>query len=242
MNVRVIAAVVCTLGAGSAGAFGADEASFTEGSGAYQRADYTAAAKAFSAPGKTSSGTLHNLGNSEFKLGHAGAAILAWERALALTPRSRKTAANLRFARSQQGLVEPQYAWHETYATLLSPGIWLILASLTFWGAVALLALPPLLKQRRTASTQAAAVVAIALFLLTLPALAGLVSRAQVGVILAADSELRLTPTKEAEVLGKLPEGELARIEKARSEYVYVRAAGDRAGWVQSREFEKIWP
>jgi uncharacterized protein YgiM (DUF1202 family) len=57
-----------------------------------------------------------------------------------------------------------------------------------------------------------------------------------------ADTELRLTPTVESEILGKLPEGELARIEKSRGAFTYIRAAGDRAGWVQAKEFEKIWP
>jgi hypothetical protein len=180
-------------------ALGADESTFMEGSRAYQGGDYPAAAQAWEAPGRTSSGTLHNLGNAQFKLGHPGPAILAWERALAIKPSSKNTAANLRFARSQGGLGEPQYPWHEKYSALLSPGLWLFVASLSFWGAIALLAVPPLLKQRRAAWTQATAVVAIAVFLLTVPALAGLLSRAHLGVILAPETELRLTPTREAE-------------------------------------------
>jgi hypothetical protein len=239
--VRVFA-VLLLVSATSLRVFGADETAFTEGSRAYQAGDYAAAAIALASPGKTSSGTLHNLGNAEFKLGHPGAAILAWERALAIVPSSKNTAANLRFARAQAGLLEPQYSWHEKYSALLSPGVWLTVASLTFWGAIALLALPPLLKRRRAGWTQATAVVAIALFILTVPALAGLTARAHLGVILVAETELRLTPTIEAEILGKLPEGELARVEKSRGAFAYVRAAGDRAGWVQVKEFEKIWP
>jgi hypothetical protein len=229
-----------SLQAGSA--LAADKTAFAEGASAYQSGNYAAAATAWGSPGKTSSGTLHNLGNAEFRLGHPGAAILAWERALALMPGSKNTAANLRFARAQAGLNEPQYAWYEKYAALLSPGVWLGIATLTFWSSVAFLALPPLLKRRRAAWTQAGAVVASALFLLTTPALAGIASRSRIGVILVADTELRLTPTKEAEVLGKLSEGELGRLEKARGDYVFVRGAADRAGWIQTKEFARIWP
>ena len=242
MKLTIAASVSLLFLATTKAALGADESTFMEGSRAYQGGDYPAAAQAWEAPGRTSSGTLHNLGNAQFKLGHPGPAILAWERALAIKPSSKNTAANLRFARSQGGLGEPQYPWHEKYSALLSPGLWLFVASLSFWGAIALLAVPPLLKQRRAAWTQATAVVAIAVFLLTVPALAGLLSRAHLGVILAPETELRLTPTREAEILGKLTEGELARVEKVRGDFLYIRGAADRAGWVQGKEFEKIWP
>jgi hypothetical protein len=238
---RVIVGWLSLIG-GVVSSSAADQSTFFQGSRAYESGDYPAAKQAWTAPGRTSSGTLHNLGNAEYKIGNPGPAILAWERALALAPGRKNTAANLRFARSEAGLGEPQYPWHERYSMLLSPGVWLTVASLTFWGGIVLLALPPLLKRSRTSWTQAAAVVAIALFLLSLPALAGLLSRSRLGVVLATDTELRLTPTKEAEVLGKLAAGELARVEKSRGNYVYIRGASDRAGWVQRGEFERIWP
>ncbi len=206
----------------------------------YAKGDYEFAASLFRS--RISAGTLHNLGNAEFKLGKVGPAILAWERAHALDPSFRNTTANLRFARGQAGLEEPQYAWHEKYSVLLPPDAWLWTATAAFWLAVALLALPALLARKRTAWAQGGAVVAIGVFLLTLPALTGIATRGKLGVVLAADTLLRLTPTKEGEMLGKLAEGELARAEKSRGEYVYVRGASDRAGWVRREEFAKIWP
>lgn len=210
----------------------------------YAKGDFADAKRLWSkVSGKnTSPGLLHNLGNAEFKLGKLGPAILAWERARALDPAFRNTTANLRFARGQAGLSEPELAWHEEYSALFTPDTWIWVATGAFWLAAALLALPPLLKRKRTAWTQGGAVVAIGVFLLTLPALAGIVARGKIGVVLAAETVLRLTPTKEGEMLGKLAEGELARVEKSRGAYVYVRAASDRAGWVQRGEFTKIWP
>ena len=74
-----------------------------------------------------------------------------------------------------------------------------------------------------------------------MPALAGLWTRSKIGVVLAPETPLRLTPTQEGEVLGKLPAGELARIELQRRGYFYVRAESDRAGWVRQPEFARIW-
>jgi hypothetical protein len=64
-------------------------------------------------------------------------------------------------------------------------------------------------------------------------------------VILEEDTPLRLSPTREGEArdsLGKVAAGEVARLEKTRGDYFYVRAEGDRAGWVNRREFRTIWP
>lgn len=228
---------------------GYDARGFELGRESYAAGDFENAAKAFRAHagdeshfGQPSPGLLHNLGNAEFKLGKLGPAVLAWERARALDPSFRNTTANLRFARGQAGLSEPEWAWHEKYSALLAPDVWLWIASGAFWLAAALLALPPLLKRKRNAWTQGGAVAAIGVFLLTVPALAGIVSRGKLGVVLVADTMLRLTPTKEGEMLGKLAEGELARVEKSRGSYVYVRGASDRAGWVQREEFAKVWP
>jgi hypothetical protein len=218
---------------------------FEEGKQAYEQGQFESAAKLFDTgaanSGKVSSGLLHNLGNAEFKTGRLGLAVLAWERARALDPSFRNTAANLRFARGLAGLDAPALIWHEQYSAWFSPNTWLWVAAFSFWMGIALLAVPPLLKHRAPWA-QGVAAVAIAVFLMTLPALAGIATRGNLGVILAADTELRLTPTAEGEVLGKLPEGETARIEKARGAYVFVRASNDRAGWVRNGEFARIWP
>jgi len=217
--------------------------SYRGGVQSYEAGDFSTALSSFDslAAEQVSPGLLHNLGNTEFKLGSLGPAILAWERARALDPSARNTAANLRFARGQAGLNPPSFAWHESYSAWLSPNAWTWLAALCFWGALGFLALPPLLRVRRSAWTQVGAVLTIAVFILTLPALAGLWTRSRIGVVVAEEALLRLTPTQEGEVLGKLPPGELARVELSRGGYRYVRAENDRAGWVTAQEFMRIW-
>ena len=73
--------------------------------------------------------------------------------------------------------------------------------------------------------------------------LRGLEARGLVGrAVSGKDGRRRsIAPTREGEELVKLPAGELARVEKERGNYLYVRADGDRAGWVRREEFERIW-
>lgn len=245
MNRFLFLVLLVALGFGAnPSAFAFDDHGFETGRRQYEAGDYVEAAKAFKAHAdrEVSPGLLHNLGNAEFKLGHLGPAILAWERARALDPKSRNTKANLHFARGRAGLEQPESPWYETYSAFFPADRWIAIATCAFWASIALLILPPLLHRRRTAFAQAAAVVAIVAFLLTLPALVGIYTRGRIGIVQVANTYLRLTPTREGEVLGTLPEGEAARIEKGRGEYWYIRGSSDRAGWVHRDEFAMLWP
>jgi hypothetical protein len=245
MNRSLFVTVFAVIGMlAQSAAFAFDNRMFDFGRGRYEAGDYAAAAKAFHdhEVGEVSPGLFHNLGNAEFKLGHLGPAILAWERARALDPGSHNTKANLHFARGQAGLEHPESPWYETYSAFFPADRWIAIATCAFWASIALLVLPPLLHRRRTALSQAAAVIAIIAFLLALPALAGIYTRGRIGIVQAANTSLRLTPTREGEVLGTLPEGETARVEKTRGEYQYIRASSDRAGWVHRGEFAMLWP
>lgn len=64
--------------------------------------------------------------------------------------------------------------------------------------------------------------------------------RGNLGAALEDKTPLRLTPTRLRESLTELTGGDLARVEKERGEYLYVRAENDRVGWVRRTEFERI--
>jgi len=191
--------------------------------------------------GRFASGAQHNLGNSEWKVGRHGYAVLAWERAHSLNPFNPNTSANLRFARHTARVEAPTLAWHERYSTLLPGDWWLVIASIGLWGGVVMLTLPRLLGWRRADWHQGLAAALLAVFLLSGPAIFGLWKRSQLGVVLEDETSLRLTPTREAETLTKLPAGEMARIERSRGDYFYVRAEGDRAGWLRKADFARVW-
>jgi hypothetical protein len=224
---------------------------FSQAAKAFENKDFAEAAyqlRELNAAGEWSHGAQHNLGNAEWKVARPGYAILAWERARTLDPSDRNTIANLRFARSQAiagneaRLTQPTRSWYEQFSEWLSPATWLVGAGVSLWVGIILLSLPRLMGWRRAGWPQGVAALLLAVFLFSIPALIGLWSRSRVGVVLEDDTRLRLTPTREGEDLTKLPAGELARIERERGNYFYVRAEGDRAGWVEKREFAKIWP
>jgi hypothetical protein len=218
---------------------------FAAANKAYASQDYAEAAyqlREAVLEGAWSHGALHNLGNAEWKVNRPGYAVLAWERARSMNPFDRNTAANLRFARTQAELVVPVRPWFEHYSEWLPSPAWLWAGSLGLWGGVALLTLPRLLGFRRADWHQGVAALLLAIFLLTVPAMVGLYTRQQIGVVVEEDTALRLTPTREGEALTRLRAGEVGRVENTRGEYFYIRAEGDRAGWVHQREFARIWP
>ncbi len=218
---------------------------FSKASAAYAAGEFAEAVeelRALSDERNFSAGAQHNLGDAEWKVGRHGHAVLAWERARSLDPFSKNTEANLRFARQNVRVDAPLLAWHERYSTGL-PGVWwIVIASAGLWGGVALLTLPRLLGWRRADWHQGLAAALLAIFLVCGPALFGVWKRSQFGVVLEDETALRLTPTREAETLVKLPSGEMGRVERERGEYFYVRADGDRAGWVRKADFALVWP
>lgn len=208
----------------------------------YRAGVFDQAAEMFAAvaQARPSVGAYQNLGNAEWRRGRAGEAILAWEQARWLSPFNADVKANLRFARRATQLAAPELAWYEMCSTWLPVDAWAWIASGAFWLAVGLTVVPHLLGWRKAEWHQAVAAAGFAVFLLTLPALAGVQSRSLLGVIRTPDTPLRLTPTREAQVLVKLAPGETARLERARGDYLLVRVGNDTTGWVRREQFGRI--
>jgi tetratricopeptide (TPR) repeat protein len=214
---------------------------FTRGTQAYQARDYDRAAAIYGEAAKTApaAGLLQNLGLAEWRNGQAGPAILAWEQAQWLAPMDATVRDDLRFARKNRLLSAPELAWYEICSTWLPASAWAWLACGTFWLAVSLILLPWVFRWRKAAWHQALAAAGFALFLLTLPALLGIQTRSKLGVILGRDTPLRLTPTAEAQTIGRLPDGETVRFERARGDYLFIRT-NNGSGWVKREQLGLI--
>jgi tetratricopeptide (TPR) repeat protein len=215
---------------------------FHQGSQAYAAGGFEQAASAFrEAVGLSpSSGALHNLGNAEWQVGRVGLALLAWERAQWLDPYSANTRANLRFARKSAQVDAPDLAWYEICSTWLPVDAWAWMAGASLWTAIMLVMLPGIFRWRKADWHQGLAAAGFAVFLLTVPAMIGVNSRSRLGVVLSRETPLRLTPTRDAQVLTKLPAGEMARLERKQGDYVYIRSGNDAAGWVDRSQFSRI--
>jgi SH3-like domain-containing protein len=79
------------------------------------------------------------------------------------------------------------------------------------------------------------------MFLVTLPAFIGVMTRSKIGIVWPKNVPLRLTPTAEAEVLMKLAAGDAVRELRTRGDYMLVRTA-EGQGWIQRSEFGRICP
>jgi hypothetical protein len=229
------------LFASPASAASAAQDSFALGSQAYEAGNYEQAAAAFrsAAAAAPASGVLHNLGDSEWQLGNTGPAILAWERAQWLDPFSPKPRDNLRFARKARLLEAPELVWYEICSTWLPANVWPWVASVSLWLAIALVILPGALRWPRAGWPQAVAAAGFAIFLLTIPALIGIHTRAHIGVILQRNVNLRLTPTAEGQPIARLAAGETVRLERRRGPYLFVRTP-TAIGWIDRSQLAFI--
>lgn len=237
----VAAFIIFALLALGAPSFAAD--AFTSGTVAFRNGDYAAAAKSFSelSSQQPTAGAFQNLGLAEWQRGHRGQAVLAWERALWVDPFNAASRENLRYARKAAQLEAPQLAWHEVASTWLPVNAWAWLAAASLWLAVAMVMLPNILRWRRRTWHQAVAALALAVFLVCIPALLGVNTRARIGFVMERNTPLRLTPTRDAQTVTMLGAGEPARIERKRGSYLLVRTSFSR-GWIESTQFGRICP
>ncbi len=211
----------------------AASSTFHRGADEYAAGHFEPAASLFrEAASPPAAGALYNLGDAEWQCNHPGPAILAWEQAEWLDPFYRNTAANLRFARKVHQLDAPELAWYEICSAWLPANWWPWLAGAGFWLAAALMMLPGIFGWRKSGWLQALAAASFAVFLLAVPALAGVQGRSRLGIILPNEVPLRLTPTADAQEQTRLAAGEAVRLERARGAYLLVRTA-NATGWVR---------
>lgn len=232
----------CLLALGSLAQTAAPDL-FQQATNAYSRREYGEASSLFRTLARTTpaSGTFQNLGNAEWQLGRIGEAVLAWEQALWIDPYNTDAVKNLAFARLTGQLESPELAWHEVVSTWLPLNAWPWIAGCSLWLAVGLVLLPGMFGRVKAAWHQAMAAFALMIFLLSLPAQFGIASRQSLAFVLREETVLRLTPTREAQVLTRLAPGEPVRCQEKRGAYVLVRTSRF-TGWVQEDEIGRVCP
>ena len=212
----------------------ADTNLFQQGLAAYQAGQFPRAAELFqrTLTADISEGALLNLGLAEWQRGHAGAAVLAWERIVWLQPFQPAARANLRFARRAAQLEAPDLTWYEIASTWLPANAWAWLMTGSLWGTLGLVTCVAIGRFRKSGWHQTLTALGFAVFLLSVPPQLGVLTRARLGVVLEADTPLRLTPTRAAEAAAWLRAGEMVRCRRTRGNYVLIRTS-QGAGWVE---------
>ena len=243
MRTHCLGAVVCLMVLLGTGARASANDPFLRGLKAYRQGQFAEAANHWraSADESPATGTLVNLGLAEWRRGRAGAAVLAWEQARWLDPFDQRARANLRYARQLTGVESPDYSWYERASAWLPANAWAWIAGGSLWFAIGLVVLPGVFRWRRSTWQQAVASLSLAIFLASLPALAGVSTRTQLGFVLEKETPLRLSPTAEGESATKLAAGQPARALRTRGDYVLVRTTHGR-GWIENRQFGRLCP
>ncbi len=219
------------------------DSAFIAATEAYNAGDFERAAETFrqSARLRPASGTIQNLGLAEWQRGKTGYAILAWEQALWLDAFNQSARSNLRFARKAAQLESPELSWNEVVSSWLPVNWWAWIAGLSLWLAVGMGTLPGVLRLPKAGWHQALAAFGVMLFLLSVPALLGVYTRSKTGFVLEKETQLRLTPTAEAQASTQLAAGEPARFVRARGNYVLVRTSR-ASGWIDRKQFGLVCP
>src|SRR5438045_512000 len=135
--VHICAMLVTVVVAGSASA--EEENLFVSGNTAYSEARFQIAVDRYEAVirgGNWQANVFYNLGNSYYRLGNFGKAILNYERAVALDPHHPEADANLRLARDEARALELRKDWIERYASIATVKQYSIAASVAFWFAL----------------------------------------------------------------------------------------------------------
>jgi hypothetical protein len=207
---------------------------FQQALNSYQSGLFVDAANEFrtASAKRPASGTLLNLGLSEWRRGRVGAALVAWEQAQWIDPFDARARENLRYAQQLADVEPPDLTWYERASTWLPVNAWAWITGASLWLTIGLAVLPGVFRWRKAAWAQALAALGLAGFLVSLPALVGVVTRTQIGFVLQKNTPLRLTPTEEAEVVAKLASGEPARVLRARGDCFLVRTAQGQ-GWIK---------
>ncbi|HEY5040735.1 MAG TPA: hypothetical protein VIK53_01910, partial [Verrucomicrobiae bacterium] len=118
----------------------------------------------------------------------------------------------------------------------LPANAWVWLAGASLWLAVGALVLPGIFRRRKAGWHQALASLGFCLFLFSMTANVGVVSRTQIGFVLNKNTKLLLTPTKTGEVISTLNAGEPARRLRTRGNYFFIRTEFG-SGWVDRKQF-----
>ena len=232
----------------------AQGASFDEGNQRYQEGDFAGALERYMCildDGLESGELYYNIGNSYFKLGELGPAILYYERASNLLLGDADLLANLELARSMTvdditplpgfWLFRVVRWWVELLTG--SALVWLVaLSYVAMMTAVIVVALRParVLEAwgRRVAVVSAAVVV---LFGVNLAVRELEVGAAEEAVIMASSVEVQSAPSDDTALqIFAVHEGTKVRIERRSDAWVEVVLEDGKVGWLRADQLEPI--
>lgn len=181
-------------------------------------------------PGYSAAG-LYNLANSYARAGKPGMAVLNYERASLLAPNDSDIDTNLRYVRSSVRLATEPRGRFERLFTLANPTL-ISWAGVIGLGLLGVAVLAGRITSRYPLLRLAAAVFGAALAGMTVGNGIVLWPKLHEGVVIMAETPVRVSPVPMGDALFVLPEAETVRMLSEHESFVLVRTRAGRTGWV----------
>ena len=194
------------------------------------------------APSPESAAALCNLGNALIREGKPGPAILAFERAQQLAPRDPAIAVNLQAVRDTAGLVALPAAWWQSAAHALTMNEWAWSGSLALAFVCAAISFSRFFPTRLRLLINALSVTCAVAVLMAAGALSVRWPELSRAVVINAHVTALIAPAESADPIFPLAEGEIVTAKKALRNFVLVRTADGRSGWVARAQIERVTP
>jgi tetratricopeptide (TPR) repeat protein len=181
-----------------------------------------------------------NLGNSFFKQGEIGQAVLSYRRAWTLAPRDPDIRANLRFALQKADATGPDLSIPARALTRLTMAEWSVLAVASYWIAAALVIAFLVFRRARILLRVAAALAMVGIL-----GVAGLLQwralRSEPEVVLKERAQALFAPIAEGTPHFALPEGSIVRELEREGDWMRI-ASGSEVGWIPLKACERVYP
>ena len=183
----------------------------------------------------------YNLGNTYFKLGRKGKAILNYERALKLIPQDEDLSANISFVRSVLAEAQPEekLSWFEKiyipFRDIMSADAWAILSFVSYLTFFSVIVIAIFIAGFRKLARY------FVCFLLILIILSFIFMLSRIrdtelnkeGIIVAEEVEVRYSPSFSGAVAFRLHEGIKASIIRCEGDWCQIRLSRDKSGWIE---------
>lgn len=244
LQFRTIIFLLCIVVFQSSTTFASTEtdALFQQGNEAYSRGDYQAAIQDYRQIIESegySPAVLFNLANSYAQSGETGKAILAYERAMRLSPSDPDIRGNLELIKKEKGLFPKEPSKAEKFFTLLTLKQWSLLAlcSMATLALFQLIALKYRFTNQTTITVTMLSVLALSL------GSVGTVFEYRFfnpSVVTAKDVRLLVSPFTSATSVGAVQEGRLVYPQKHHNDFIYVTDETDRKGWIPIASVEAV--
>lgn len=198
--------------------------------------------------GAASAPLYYNLGNTYFKLGRIGKAILNYERARRLSPQEEGLLANLSYVKNlveQAQPVEEHRILERAFLTLrdsLSATGWTLCLSVCYNVLFLILLLAIFfqgVRKRVVFWTWILAIVTAGSALMASTKISAEVSVKE-GIVIQQVAEIRYSPSEKGAVAFQLKEGIRTQILRCDGDWCYIRLTGDKIGWVARPAIEEI--